>query len=112
MLYLDYSRKPGEWVPNVFGGRENLAAAALRLAAQGAMQSLGYISKEPMYRRYHQGMVTFSMVYASWPGVSKPTYTGGLGFGFKWNMGWMLDLLTVQRILSSSAMVAVPGKRS
>ncbi len=81
MLYLDYSRQPGEWIPNVHGGRENLEAI--------------YFLKrfnELAYER-HPGIVTIAEESTAWPGVSRPTYLGGLGFGFKWNMGWMHDFL-------------------
>ena len=81
MLYLDYSREPGEWVPNCFGGRENLDAI--------------YFLKrfnEVSYQRF-PGIMTIAEESTAWPGVSRPTYLGGLGFGFKWNMGWMHDSL-------------------
>lgn len=81
MLYLDYSRQPGEWVPNIHGGRENLDAI--------------YFLKrfnEVCYER-HPGIMTLAEESTAWPGVSRPTYLGGLGFGFKWNMGWMHDFL-------------------
>jgi 1,4-alpha-glucan branching enzyme len=81
MLYLDYSRKPGQWIPNVFGGRENLDAI--------------YFLKrfnEVCYERF-PGIITVAEESTAWPGVSRPTYLGGLGFGFKWNMGWMHDFL-------------------
>ncbi|HEY3540982.1 MAG TPA: 1,4-alpha-glucan branching protein GlgB [Gaiellaceae bacterium] len=82
MLYLDYSRKEGEWLPNVFGGRENLEAVEfLKL-----MNETAY-GREP-------GVFTAAEESTAWPGVSRPTYLGGLGFGFKWNMGWMHDTLT------------------
>lgn len=81
MLYLDYSRKPGEWVPNCFGGRENLDA-------------INFLKRcnEVCYERF-PGIATIAEESTAWPGVSRPTYTGGLGFGFKWNMGWMNDSL-------------------
>lgn len=81
MLYLDYSRQPGEWVPNCFGGRENLEA-------------IDFLKNfnEVCYSR-HPGVITIAEESTAWPGVSKPTYTGGLGFGLKWNMGWMNDSL-------------------
>ncbi len=81
MLYLDYSRKEGEWVPNEFGGREDLDA--VRFLQQ--MNEVVY-GREP-------GMVSVAEESTAWPGVSRPVYLGGLGFGFKWNMGWMHDTL-------------------
>jgi 1,4-alpha-glucan branching enzyme len=81
MLYLDYSRKEGEWVPNEFGGRENLDAIAF-------LQEMNATA----YKRV-PGVVTVAEESTAWPGVSRPTYLGGLGFGFKWNMGWMHDTL-------------------
>jgi len=81
MLYLDYSRKEGEWEPNVYGGRENLEA-------------VGFIKKfnEVVHARY-PGVLTIAEESTAWPGVSRPTYLGGLGFSMKWNMGWMHDTL-------------------
>jgi len=81
MLYLDYSRKPGEWVPNSSGGRENLDAVEL-------LKELNRTA----YRE-HPGIQTFAEESTAWPQVSRPTDSGGLGFGFKWNMGWMHDSL-------------------
>ena len=81
MLYLDYSRKAGEWIPNQFGGREDLDAVDFLKQ----MNELVY-AREP-------GIVSAAEESTAWPGVSKPTYVGGLGFGFKWNMGWMHDTL-------------------
>ncbi len=81
MLYLDYSRQPGEWVPNEFGGREDLDAVAF-------LKELN----EVMYAR-EPGVISAAEESTAWPGVSRPTYLGGLGFGFKWNMGWMHDTL-------------------
>jgi 1,4-alpha-glucan branching enzyme len=82
MLYLDYSRKEGEWVPNQFGGREDLDAVRF-------LQEMN----EALYAR-EPGVISAAEESTAWPGVSKPTYVGGLGFGFKWNMGWMHDTLT------------------
>jgi 1,4-alpha-glucan branching enzyme len=81
MLYLDYSREPGDWVPNQFGGRENLEALAFLKR-----------TNETVYRDV-PGIVTVAEESTAWPKVSAPTYLGGLGFGFKWNMGWMHDTL-------------------
>ncbi|MBI5238268.1 MAG: 1,4-alpha-glucan branching protein GlgB [Deltaproteobacteria bacterium] len=81
MLYLDYSRKSGEWIPNRYGGRENLDAIDL-------MKSLN----EAVYRRFPDVQM-IAEESTDWPMVSRPTYLGGLGFGMKWNMGWMNDTL-------------------
>jgi 1,4-alpha-glucan branching enzyme len=81
MLYLDYSRKDGEWVPNIYGGREHLEAIAF-------LQEVNATA----YRR-SPGIVTIAEESTAWPGVTRPTHLGGLGFGFKWNMGWMHDSL-------------------
>jgi 1,4-alpha-glucan branching enzyme len=81
MLYLDYSRAPGEWVPNKFGGRENL----------DAIEFLRRLN-EVAYGR-HPGIATVAEESTAWPMVSRPVYLGGLGFGYKWNMGWMHDTL-------------------
>lgn len=81
MLYLDYSRSPGEWVPNHLGGRENLEAVSL----------LQHITATA-YRGY-PGVSLIAEESTAWPGVTAPTDQGGLGFGFKWNMGWMHDSL-------------------
>ncbi len=81
MLYLDYSRREGEWVPNQFGGREDLDAVAF-------LKELN----EVIYGR-EPGVISAAEESTAWPGVSRPTYLGGLGFGFKWNMGWMHDTL-------------------
>ena len=81
MLYLDYSRKEGEWIPNEFGGRENLEA----------IDFLRRFNSEAY--KEHPDIQTYAEESTSWPGVSKPTYVGGLGFGMKWDMGWMHDTL-------------------
>ncbi|MBE0608716.1 MAG: 1,4-alpha-glucan branching protein GlgB [Dehalococcoidia bacterium] len=81
MLYLDYSRKAGEWLPNVYGGREDLDAI-------GFLRQLN----EAAYA-FDPGIQMFAEESTAWPGVSRPTYMGGLGFGFKWDMGWMHDTL-------------------
>lgn len=81
MLYLNYSRKEGEWVPNAFGGHENLEAISFLKRMN-----------EVLYEE-HPGAFTVAEESTAWPMVSRPTYLGGLGFGFKWNMGWMHDTL-------------------
>lgn len=81
MLYLDYSRKPGEWLPNRFGGRENLDAIAF-------LKKLN----EEVYGTFPD-VITIAEESTAWPMVSRPTYLGGLGFGMKWDMGWMHDTL-------------------
>jgi 1,4-alpha-glucan branching enzyme len=81
MLYLDYGRRASEWVPNEFGGKENLGAIAF-------LKELNVL-----VHREFPGAVTIAEESTAWPGVSRPTYTGGLGFTFKWNMGWMHDTL-------------------
>ncbi|HLX37431.1 MAG TPA: 1,4-alpha-glucan branching protein GlgB [Candidatus Binataceae bacterium] len=81
MLYLDYGRNAGEWIPNEHGGRENLEAISF-------LQELN----KQMYARYN-GATTIAEESTAWPGVSRPVYIGGLGFGFKWDMGWMHDTL-------------------
>src|SRR5690606_21269531 len=85
MLYLDYSRRPGEWIPNEWGGKENLQAIAFlrRLNAD-------------VYR-HHPDTQTIAEESTAWPAVSRPVHTGGLGFGMKWDMGWMHDTLRYMR---------------
>ena len=81
MIYLDYSRREGEWIPNEFGGRENLGALAF-------LRRLNEVA-----HRDRPGVVMAAEESTAWPMVSRPTYVGGLGFGCKWNMGWMHDVL-------------------
>src|SRR5258706_9877128 len=81
LLYLDYSRRPGEWIPNRHGGRENLEAIEFLRALN-----------ETVYRTL-PGIVMLAEESTAWPMVSRPVYLGGLGFGYKWNMGWMHDML-------------------
>jgi 1,4-alpha-glucan branching enzyme len=85
MLYLDYSREAGEWVPNQYGGRENL-------------QAMDFLREfNTVVHEKFPGAVTVAEESTAWPGVSKPIYDGGLGFTFKWNMGWMNDTLRYMR---------------
>ncbi|MGE3704364.1 MAG: 1,4-alpha-glucan branching protein GlgB [Vicinamibacterales bacterium] len=81
MLYLDYSRRAGEWIPNAYGGRENLDAIAF-------LQKLNVLTHGE-----HPGTITAAEESTAWPGVSRPVHVGGLGFTYKWNMGWMHDML-------------------
>lgn len=85
MLYLDYSRKEGEWIPNEFGGRENLPAISLLKEFNEKIHL------------YFPGVLTIAEESTAWGGVSRPTYLGGLGFSLKWNMGWMNDTLRYMR---------------
>ena len=86
MLYLDYSRKEGEWIPNRYGGRENLEAVSFLKAFNEAVYA------------EHPDVQTIAEESTAWPMVSKPTYVGGLGFGLKWDMGWMHDTLEYMRM--------------
>ena len=79
MLYLDYSREQGEWIPNHFGGRENLEA-------------IDFLKRFNELVHQEPGAMTIAEESTAWPGVSRPVYTGGLGFTMKWNMGWMHDM--------------------
>jgi len=81
MLYLDYSRREGQWIPNRFGGRENLDAISF-------LQELNRLTHGE-----HPGTVTAAEESTAWPGVTRPVHVGGLGFYYKWNMGWMHDML-------------------
>jgi 1,4-alpha-glucan branching enzyme len=81
MLYLDYSRKEGEWIPNIYGGRENIEAIAFLRRFN-----------EEVYKK-HPDIQTMAEESTDWPMVSRPNYVGGLGFGMKWDMGWMHDTL-------------------
>jgi 1,4-alpha-glucan branching enzyme len=81
MLYLDYSRKPGQWIPNRYGGNENLDA-------------IDFIKRfNELAHQEHPGVLTIAEESTAWPAVSRPTHLGGLGFSLKWNMGWMHDIL-------------------
>jgi 1,4-alpha-glucan branching enzyme len=82
MLYRNYSRRDGEWIPNKYGGIENQEAVVL-------LQTMNTLVHEKF-----PGAVTIAEESTAWPMVSRPTYSGGLGFTFKWNMGWMNDILS------------------
>jgi 1,4-alpha-glucan branching enzyme len=86
MLYLDYSRNPGEWIPNRYGGRENIEA--IEFLRQ--LNALTHVE--------HPGSIMVAEESTAWPSVSRPTYVGGLGFTYKWNMGWMNDILEFVRL--------------
>jgi 1,4-alpha-glucan branching enzyme len=86
MLYLDYSREDGEWIPNEYGGNENIEAITLLRRFN-----------EEVYRQFPD-VQTFAEESTAWPSVSRPTYIGGLGFGFKWDMGWMHDTLAYMQL--------------
>jgi 1,4-alpha-glucan branching enzyme len=81
MLYLDYSRKEGQWIPNQYGGRENIEAIAFIKHVNG------------LVHHYYPGVLTIAEESTSWPGVTGSLESGGLGFDLKWNMGWMHDML-------------------
>jgi len=85
MLYLDYSRQPGEWIPNRYGGRENLEAVEF-------VKHLNTLTHSE-----HEGSITTAEESTAWPAVSRPVHLGGLGFTYKWNMGWMHDILQYAR---------------
>jgi 1,4-alpha-glucan branching enzyme len=81
MIYLDYSREPGQWIPNKYGGNENLDAIEF-------IKTFNEVTHQ-----YHPGILTIAEESTAWAGVSRPTHLGGLGFSMKWNMGWMHDTL-------------------
>jgi 1,4-alpha-glucan branching enzyme len=85
MLYLDYSRQPGEWLPNQYGGRENLDA-------------IDFLHKMNTLAHQVPGAITAAEESTAWPGVSRPVHLGGLGFTYKWNMGWMHDILEYAKL--------------
>ena len=96
MLYLDYARQEGEWIPNIYGGKENLDA-------------IYFIKRfnEVVYQEYPD-VQTIAEESTSWPMVSRPAYAGGLGFGMKWNMGWMHD--TLEYFSKDSHLQKIPSK--
>src|SRR6185503_17745716 len=82
MLYRDYSRNAGDWIPNQYGGNENLEA-------------ISFLKRlNELCHAQHPGVLTIAEESTAWAGVSRPTYVGGLGFSLKWNMGWMNDILS------------------
>jgi 1,4-alpha-glucan branching enzyme len=85
MLYLDYSRQEGQWIPNIYGGRENLEAISF-------LKEFNELS-----HGHYPGILTVAEESTAWGGVSRPVYLGGLGFNMKWNMGWMNDTLRYMR---------------
>ena len=93
MLYLDYSRKEGQWIPNRFGGRENL----------DAIEFLKQFNER--VHASHPGALTIAEESTAWGGVSRPTHSGGLGFSIKWNMGWMNDTLVLHATGTRSSKV-------
>src|SRR5207249_5152474 len=85
MLYLDYSRREGQWIPNAYGGRENLDAIDFLQRLNGLTHG------------EHSGTMTAAEESTAFPGVSRPVHLGGLGFTYKWNMGWMHEILQYMR---------------
>ncbi len=98
MLYLDYSREDGDWLPNQYGGRENLEA----------MEFLRQLNVQT--HAHYPGTITVAEESTAWPGVTRPVHLGGLGFTYKWNMGWMHDMLRVRQ--QGSDLPALVAQRS